>query len=748
MNKKVTIALGCVAVVGVIIAICISFMGSKEQPYTPSEKFAEAYNMLDAAINPQQPTPTHSTSAAPTPRGKSSGEAYIDIEKTIRVMHSMEIAQQKSVSFDELLLHLAKEDYTGVAPDVLEAKKKLFPVMEKLQSLQEQLDSANSPMGFLKAMTENLTSKNTMMNILSITTIEIAAVNALDSAYKTYLKQQQISDSIKKELQQINREYIKYIEEYSPIYHKYMKQWDALCLLKDKAFIDCYSGRYVDAQNNAEMILKRHPNNAEGLLLKSLSLISQAPKVNNTHINIDDIELNKGTLPTANPEAGEAKISNPLYLEADRTLDYYIEQHPGKAAPALLLKGMLHRQMGNTSRAFSYFDQAAIEYPRQAESVSDMLNAYYNRAHLTQSAEGLYLLNYYCSTMEGYGIFSPNFQKAAMLSEQGRIAESRQEIYKHFFRRGNQSARDGMLFDMQFCENNLPSSFKSLFLSSSYIDITHEPSSVFLGMGSKDEMIDVTLRNRSDSRLENVRVFLCIHYTGMYVDDYAIVKIAEDKNIIEPYEQVVFKEVNLGEGKSSEITHIRAIVMTDNQIGWVDTPTMKLSKVLSRNSDQVGAAEQASRNAIYLQNSDMDAPAIKSLIASEMRINGQKPQTDKITIEPVEQGILQATKDLFMKGVSFVSFGATDTDKNTVLELPRLLTLFSPVCTINPITEGSKTIYAEEEVLDGGYIRTTFSRKFEDNTTTEFYIYGNCIAFRVDIERVGDKFQLKNIETL
>jgi hypothetical protein len=99
-------------------------------------------------------------------------------------------------------------------------------------------------------------------------------------------------------------------------------------------------------------------------------------------------------------------------------------------------------------------------------------------------------------------------------------------------------ARDGLLFDMQFCETHLPNSLQSLFLASSYLDISYEPSSVFLGMGSQEDHIDITLRNRSDIRLENVRVYLCIHYTGMYTDDYAVIKIAEEKNIIDPFTEV------------------------------------------------------------------------------------------------------------------------------------------------------------------------------------------------------------------
>ena len=739
MKKRIIIIVSSVVALGAIIAlVCLLCLGKKE--YVPSETFAEAYEALENACEEAKD------------KGGSTKEQYVDLEKTIRIMHSLEIAQDHCDSFEELMMHMAKEDYSGVAPEVLRAKQKLFPVMERLYNTQSQLDKIGSPMSFLKAMTESIGSKNTMMNILAITNLKVGIATTMDSAFAVHLEQQKIEKSLRKELRSINQEYIKYIEEYSTVYHKYMREWDSLCLLKDKAYIDCYSGRYADALNNAEAILEQHPNNADGLLLKSLALISLSPKMESNRFFTNDVEKKDPQANQNGEESSNTEIVNQHHAEADRTLDYYLEQHPGNAAPALLLKGMLNRQMGNKERAFTYFDQAAIEYPRQTEATKDMLNAYYNRAYLSQSAEGIYLLNYYCSTMEGYGIFSPNFQKAGLLIEEGKLEEGRQEIYKHFFRRGKQSAQDGLLFDMQFCETHLPNSLQSLFLASSYLDIIYEPSSVFLGMGSQKDAIDVTLRNRSDGRLENVRVFLCVHYTGMYTDDYTVIKIAEEKNLIEPFTEVVFKEVNLEGRLTSEITHLRAIVMTDNQIGWVDTPTMKLSKVLRRNDEQLNASEQVARNANYLRGMNLDAPAIKSLIAAEMRINGEPLQLDPITrksIEKEHENMLEAAKKFFKNSVKLVSFGESNGDNSTLVELPRLLTLFSPVCTIYPVSEGStKTIYAEKEVLDGGYIRASFNHKFEDNSTIPICVYGNCIAFRIEVKRVGNEYQLVKIEAI
>ena len=112
------------------------------------------------------------------------------------------------------------------------------------------------------------------------------------------------------------------------------------------------------------------------------------------------------------------KVSDNAYYQAAITaLQTYQSLYPSKSAPALLLNGVLQMDMGNEKAALSYFDQAAIEYPRQAEELTDLLNAYRSRTYLNKSVEGMYLLNLYKSTMEGFGLFSPNFYKAVLYIE-------------------------------------------------------------------------------------------------------------------------------------------------------------------------------------------------------------------------------------------------------------------------------------------------------------------------------------------
>ena len=259
------------------------------------------------------------------------------------------------------------------------------------------------------------------------------------------------------------------------------------------------------------------------------------------------------------------------YAAAMSTLDDYVAQNPDKTAPALLMRGVIYQRMGYAEDALSCFHQASIEYPRQAAQLTDMLDSYCMRNYLNKTAEGLYLLQLYRSMMEGYGVFSPNLLKAKYYADSGQQEESQNEIYNHFFRRGNQKYYDGLLSDMQFCEQNLPDAFKQLLIDKKFLSIAVEPASKWLVMTDQENM-QVSVKNLSGKRLENVRIFLCIHYTDMHKEEYDVVKVPQTISIIEPDDEVDTEPVPLGyrDKKYSDITRIRAIAMTDDRLCWVD----------------------------------------------------------------------------------------------------------------------------------------------------------------------------------
>ena len=154
-----------------------------------------------------------------------------------------------------------------------------------------------------------------------------------------------------------------------------MKEWDKLCVNKDKAYLDLYSGRMADAYNSTEKIIKEYPTNREALLLKSLSLIN----IGSGYMNepMDDEQILTISKEINLPDTIKRNIKwNVFFIEADLVLDNYLEAYPERSAPALVLKGLLHSRLGENSRAMSFFDQAAMEYPRQAAQLTDLLDSY------------------------------------------------------------------------------------------------------------------------------------------------------------------------------------------------------------------------------------------------------------------------------------------------------------------------------------------------------------------------------------
>ena len=484
-----------------------------------------------------------------------------DLEKTVRVMNALELAQANSENFDEFLKVMARQDYDGVAPDVLEAKQKMLPVLQYMYQLQA-LDKSLSDAWMLARSAATggmeMTRRVNIMDIVNtvmgnpIVLLDIFhqedASKVTHKAFANYRKDKELRQNVRNDIAKLEASYQQYLTDYAPIYHKYMKEYDALCVEKDKVYLDLYGGQAESALQGADAILKKYPNCTEGQLLKAQAEIVMGVKTHPQSLP-KERRLDK--------KSAEISITD--------------TQNPGKTAPALLLRGVLYQRMGESEQALSCFHQASVEYPRQAAQLSDMLDSYCMRTYLNKTSEGLYLLQLYRSMMEGNGVFSPNLMKAKYYADNNRQEESKNEIYNHFFRRGNQKYYDGLLSDMQFCEQNLPMGFKQLLIDRKFLDVKVEPDSKWLVL-TDDEEMQVTIRNKSGKRLENVRLFLCIHYTDMYKDEYDVVKVPQTVSIIEPDEEIDIKDVPLGyrEKKYTDITRIRAIAMTDDRLCWVD----------------------------------------------------------------------------------------------------------------------------------------------------------------------------------
>ena len=695
--------------------------------YQPVEEFAAAYDAL-------------------TTQEQLQSDAPYDLEQTIRVINAMELAQMHAESFDEFLDYMAKQDYTGVAPDVLEAKRKLFPLLEytyKLQQQDEQLSEIWMLMRSVAKGGESLMDDTSIIELIMMMRSDIFALFHLASggntekylgeAFAQYEKDAKLKAQVREDLDRLRESYRNYLEYYVPIYKKYMGEYDALCVEKDQAYLDLYGGRADDALRHTQNILEKYPNNAEAMLLQSMGLILESASENQPtpSISMNDIETGQPR-PDSENELPQLPMSV-KQREANDLLKQYTELYPTRTAPALMLEGLLYQQLGDQTTAMLRFHQASVEYPRQAERLTDMLDAYNMRTYLTKTPEGQYLRRLYASTMEGYGLFSPNLQKARYYATQGDMEESRKEIFNHFFRRGNQGIYDELLSDMQFCEENLYGPFKSLLIEQSYIDISMEPTSSWIFWKDKSE-VRVNISNRSDLRLENVRVFLCIHYTDMYKDEYDVVKVPKTLNIIEPRSTADLETVELKykDKDYDDITRIRAIAMTDDRICWIDEVKYKEAKALTPDrgdNSNLNQWQQRDREE-YLSNYSLEPQKLQTTLRTGITV--LPPEEDPTE----EKSTWQSIKGWF-----------SNPDNTLTIELPRTLVMADPVFSIHPL-DAADAMQPDENYLSGTAIHLHFDYEPELDETLPLYIYTEAADFKVDILYRGKDSTVQNVTIL
>ena len=735
MKKKIIVTL---LILGSIVAGC----GKKANPelqienYQPVEEFQAAYEALKER--------------------KADINKEYDIEETVRILNGLEMAQAKSDDFYSFLEYMAKQDYSMVASDVIDAKIKILPLLQQMFKLQKQYKEFSTIWMLVRSAAAGA---KTLAKESSTTGAGMAAMKAMagegplaivdmsenlsidaakNAAFDHYEEEMDLKSKLEDEIEELKMAYIDYLSGFVPVYTKYMKEWDRLCINKDKAYFDVYSGRMVDAYNSTSKILQQYPRNREALLLKSLSLINIGSGEMNTMP--DSPEVLSIVKEMQLPDSMKCEW-NDFFVEADITLDNYIELYPERSAPALVLKGLLNYRIGKEQQALSYLDQAAMEYPRQAERLTDLLDSYRSRTYLNKTPEGQYLLRLYRSTMEGYGMFSPNYIKSKYYVQKGMMEESKNEIFNHFFRRGNQGIYDCLLSDMQFCEDYLYSSFKQLLMEHSFIDVAITPTTDWK-FSDKDDEIRVSINNRSDIDLENVRIFLCIHYTDMYKNEYDVVKVPTTKSIIKHHEISDLGTMKLAyaDKKYQDITRVRAIAMTDDKICWIDKADYKESHASTLlNTSQYGKEILLDKiKKHFLTDYSLDADALQKLLEMEISVNGGAP------IQKMENSTW-----LSWGKVKEISSTVTELwskpDKKLKLEIPRVLTLIDPVFSIYQLQDKDKVMLPQENFLAGSSIRLKFDYELKDGDLLPLYIYSDFVNFRVDIEYKEGESKVKNV---
>lgn len=692
--------------------------------YQPSQEFKPAFEALEADSPMDNPE--------------------YDLEETVRAMNALEVAQCHSADFVSYLEYVARQDFSRVAPEVLEQKKKLFPILQRLYELQIEHKELNDVWMLMRSATSGASSFVEEVNPIGVIgsmitgdpltgTVSVAGGvdKAQEVAFEEYEKQKDLKKSLEREMEALRLKYVEYLEGYAPIYHKYMQEWNALCLVKDKAYLDLYGGDPIDAYNRTEEILKSYPENREALLLKSLALIEIASNFSPAADSFMEA-LTPSFQADLNSESKPKQSISEFFVEAESTLDNYIQLYPARSAPALVLKGLLYRSLGDNAKAINFFDQASVEYPRQAAALTDLLDSYKSRAYLNSSAEGKYLLRLYRSTMEGFGIFSPNLLKAKFFAQQGDVENCKEEIFNHFFRRGNQGVYDCLLSDMQYCEENMYSSFKQILLEQSFLDVAVEPVTNW-HLGDKDDEIKVVINNRSDIDLENVRIFLCLHYTDMYKDEYDVQKLPS-VNIIKHNDktEIGVVKLNYENKRYNDITRIRAIAMTDDKICWIDNVDYKYMK--------------ASEMAVKENKSNSHLATLKQQLLEDFDINNDK------LLSIIEDGIKiyasVSDGNLWHDMKNDVKNLVTGKDKNLRVELPRILSIIDPVFSINEINSADKSIRPTENYLSGSNICLEFDFQPNEEDSLPLYIYSDFADFKVELSFNDGKPSVKKVVLL
>ena len=382
-------------------------------------------------------------------KAKEKSANEYDLEETIRIIHGLDKARTEANNFDEFFEYMQIQDYSNVAPDVIEAKSKLLPILNELKMAEEDLDEANELWATFAGLSEVMIDQAAPFAVSAVVGggfnpgMVSQIVDMGQDAFSVLEKQKNVKEEIKGKITSIREDYLSYLHDFSTVYYKYMNDWDKLCLVRDRVYLEIHQGNIDAALLSSKELLQLNPDDSEGRILRSLCLI---------------IKLQEAQEMSSNEELVIDYTS-----EAETILESYLNDHPDRSAPALLLLGSLNWINGNIDKAISLYDQSAVEYPRQSDKLLDMLNSYEQRSYLRKTAEGMLVLELYKATMEGFGLFSPNFQKAIIALNENDINTSKKEIVNHFFRRGNQGVYDYLISDMIHCETYLPESFNLIF---------------------------------------------------------------------------------------------------------------------------------------------------------------------------------------------------------------------------------------------------------------------------------------------
>ncbi len=530
---------GCItAIVLIVVAVAAIVVArdllhrqkQQEQAARAETEFAPVFEKMDEAI-------------------EDPGPGY-DLDRTVQVLHGLDHSVKASLEKDEdlqdYLVRLSQEDYRGVAPEVVEARREMLDVLFQMYALQVEEEAQEELWDFSGEM---------LLMMLSVVDVDAAASPtgamgglSVDRA-QAQAELELLRERHDKQLRQVEErtrletELFEAMLDYADAYYKYVEEWDRLCVARDRAYLAAHEGNWGAAIEAADAAIEQAPHEKEAHLIKAMAMI----------------------------EAGTEDAG-----AVEGLLHGYIQEHPDATAPAQLLLGVHHANQGNREEATLQLQQAAAYYPKQSDQLTDLLDPYRQRAFLRKTREGNFIVDQYQATMLGAGYFSPDLQQARIHFASDEFSAGRDKVMDHFSRRRAQEQWDLVLADIQLCEELFGEDFRAIYPEEAYLDLVVKPTM----FGNK---IKVAVENRSPNTLHNATLVHAIQFTDMHPDDYVTFTSPTQPAVI-AHDRTDFGELEVEAewfGETKNVDHIvthRAILISNEAVAWVDTDEYKIAE--------------------------------------------------------------------------------------------------------------------------------------------------------------------------
>lgn len=532
-------------------------------------------------------------------QNKASDSVY-DIDKTIRVIHEIDQAIINNDNLEDYLMKISKQDYRNVAPEVLEARKKLLQTTMEIYARQTKLKDQPDYWDLIREYTLAAGSGINPAGLASPIPTDAIQFdpNLSKKTYEEYLESKKVSEEVKSEIRELKTKLLKQLYEYSTVYYKYYDEWDRVCLHRDKGYLATRSGQWDVVENEANNAISKAPYDKEAHVLKGLAMVASMPSISQPSITIGDKPANTN--------------------DALPFLDKFINDNPGYSAPGLLLKGVYHMKKGDLKAAKLLFEESAAYYPKQADLLQNNFDPYRMRSYLRKSKEGNQITEMYKTTMLGGGFFTPDLQLAKLYYSSNNPEMGKSKVLDHFQRRRNQSQWDYIISDIRFCETAFGKEFRKILPENHYLQLKVKPSII-------GEKLNLSVINQSEKRLSNASLILCIQFTDMMREDYVAIKVDKTLPAILPNEENSFESMEIqhdmfGKMKGVEdIVTVRAIVISDEGVNWVDTEDFKFENLKKQKESLSKLQKEESKK--VLTEFGFDKEQILSLIKKNAKIS-------------------------------------------------------------------------------------------------------------------------------